>query len=314
MAINYHRAYDKVYFVILSRTNNLRFRPAAITLLAMALNTDKLRDILENLYHKYNHQKFVPPDPLQFVYKYTEPADMEIAGFLAACFAYGSAKQIQKFLETLLEPMGARPAEFIANFGAGDKKFFKNMKYRFNSPADIIAIIEVLKSAIGRFGSLEKTFLTGYNEKDETIAPALLAFSATMLGNCPKPSRGLKYLITSPENSSTCKRMFLFLRWMVRNDNIDSGLWKKIDKSKLIVPIDVHMGRLSKILGLHRKKTYNLKTAIEITEGFRKICPGDPVKYDFALCRIGILENCTGKKNPYCDECELNELCNLKNL
>ena len=96
---------------------------------------------------------------------------------------------------------------------------------------------------------------------------------------------------------------------MVRKDEVDAGLWKTIDKSKLVVPVDVHMGRLSKILGLHNKKTVNLKTAIEITDGFAQISPQDPVKYDFALCRIGILENCTGKANKYCPNCELTKFC-----
>jgi uncharacterized protein (TIGR02757 family) len=99
---------------------------------------------------------------------------------------------------------------------------------------------------------------------------------------------------------------------MVRKDETDTGLWKKIDKSKLIVPVDIHIGRLSKILGLYNRKTINLKTAIEITEGFSQICPQDPVKYDFALCRIGIIENCTGRKNKYCQYCELAEMCRGK--
>ncbi len=299
----------------MSRTNSLPFGAALVTLPAMMKKSgraEELKEILEGLYRKYNHKKFIPPDPLQFVYKYAGAADMEIAGFLAASFAYGSAVQIQKFLESLLIPMGRSPAEFIANFAAGDKKHFRNLKYRFNSASDIVAVIGILKGVLNSFGSLERAFIAGYDKNDETIIPALSAFCIALLGQSLNPSRGLKYLIVSPANLSSCKRMFLFLRWMVRSDNIDSGLWQAVDKSKLIVPVDVHMGRLSRICGLHSRKSYNLKTSLEITDGFRAICPGDPVRYDFALCRIGILENCTGKRNAYCKGCELAGLCQLK--
>jgi uncharacterized protein (TIGR02757 family) len=123
-------------------------------------------------------------------------------------------------------------------------------------------------------------------------------------------SRGFQFLLASPANGSVCKRLNMFLRWMVRSDDVDPGLWKSIDKTKLIVPVDVHMARLCKILGLYKRKTVTLKAAIEITESFRKIEPADPVKYDFALSRIGIIENCTGKKRLECKNCELFEFCN----
>lgn len=252
----------------------------------MLKNDDKtLKNILEGLYRKYNHKRFIPPDPLQFVYRFKRPADMEIAGFLAACFAYGAVEQIEKFLTVLLNKMGNSPAGFIKNFSAQDKKFFKSLKYRFNTGEDIISLLEILKKALIRYGSLEKLFLKGYSDSDKNILPAAAKFIQALNG---KTGKGLKFLLSDPAKGGTCKRLFLFLRWMVRKDEVDAGLWKTIDKSKLIVPVDVHIGRLSKTIGLHTRKTINLKTAVEITESFRKICPKDPVKYDFVLCRIGI--------------------------
>ena len=124
-----------------------------------------------------------------------------------------------------------------------------------------------------------------------------------------KTNHNLEYLIVSPSRGSACKRMNLFLRWMVRDDDVDTGIWKSIDKAKLIVPIDVHMGRLCRFLGFHNKKVISLKTAIEITSHFNEIEPSDPVKYDFALSRIGIVENCTGKYNSACQTCELDAFC-----
>jgi uncharacterized protein (TIGR02757 family) len=274
--------------------------------------TPELKTLLENLYEKYNHRQFVPPDPLQFVYRYKKKQDMEIAGFLAAMFAYGAVEQIEKFLTNLLSKMGDSPAEFIKNLSAKDKKLFAPLKYRFNTSDDIIILLENLKRVINRFGSLEGLFLDGYDASDSNIVPAAAKFISTL--NCTDKSRGLKFLLSDPANGGTCKRLFLFLRWMVRSDEVDAGLWKKIDKSKLVIPVDVHMGRLSGIIGLHSKKTYNLKTAIEITGKFAEISPDDPVKYDFALCRIGILENCSGKPNKYCPKCELAGFCHRKAL
>ncbi|MBN1786895.1 MAG: TIGR02757 family protein [Sedimentisphaerales bacterium] len=272
-----------------------------------------LKNILEGLYQKYNHKKFIPPDPLQFVYHYKSKADMEIAAFLAAVFAYGAVEQIEKFLTALLTKMGPRPAEFIKNFSATDKKLFRNLKYRFNTSEDIISLLIILKKVLNRYGNLENLFLKGYNKTDENIIPAVNNFSHTLLKmHKAKPGRGLKFLLPDVKKGGTCKRLFLFLRWMVRQDKVDTGLWKGIDKSRLIVPVDVHMGRLSKIIGLHRRKTVNLKAAVEITAGFAQICPKDPVKYDFAMCRIGILEDCTGRKNPYCPSCELAGFCGRK--
>ena len=276
-------------------------------------NEKTLKNILEGLYRKYNHKKFIPPDPLQFVYHYKKNGDMEIAGFLAALFAYGAVEQIEKFLTNLLGKMGNRPTEFIKNFSAEDRQKFKSLKYRFNNCGDIISLLAILKKVLKRYGSIENLFVAGYSDSDENIIPAAEKFIQTLFKLHNRPvSAGLKFLLSDPANSGTCKRLFLFLRWMVRKDEVDTGLWKTIDKSKLIVPVDVHIGRLSRLLGLHNRKTADLKTALEITTGLRAICPQDPVKYDFALCRIGIVENCSGKKNAYCPECELAKLCKGK--
>src|SRR4030042_6946176 len=279
----------------------------------MKINDDKkiiLKTVLERLYRKYNHQRFIPPDPLQFVYRYKDKADMEIAAFLAALFAYGAVEQIEKFLTVLLGKMGDRPAEFIKKFSAKDRKLFKTSKYRFNTSEDIISLLVILRKGLKRYGSIENLFRKGYSKADENILPAAEKFERALLKmHKGRVSGGLKFLLSDVKKGGTCKRLFLFLRWMARKDKVDTGLWKGVDKAKLIVPVDVHMARLSKIIGLYNRKTVNLKTAVEITAGFAHICPQDPVKYDFALCRIGILENSPGRKNRYCPDCELAEFC-----
>ena len=272
----------------------------------------QLKILLDNLYQKYNHSQFVPPDPLQFVYKYSEPADMEIVALLSAALAYGRVGQIAKSLTNLFAIMGKSPAGFTANFSKKDSLKLADFKHRFNTGQDIAGLLAILKKAMKKSGSLEKFFLIGYDPNAPDIIPALSDFIARLLSLGRGPNaKTIKYLLTNPADRSCCKRMFLFLRWMVRDDEVDCGLWKSVDKAKLIIPVDVHIGRLCKILGFHNNKTMSLKTAIKITEGFKKISPKDPTKYDFALSRIGILENCTGKKNPYCPHCQLLAYCKL---
>ena len=138
------------------------------------------------------------------------------------------------------------------------------------------------------------------------IHDAMCLYAKKHDGNVP---RGLRYLLAQPADGSACKRLNLFLRWMVRDDDVDAGLWKSIDCAKLIVPVDVHMARLCGILGLHKSKTANISTALEITKSFADIEPNDPVKYDFALSRIGIVEGCNGNYRFECNNCELIEFC-----
>jgi uncharacterized protein (TIGR02757 family) len=239
---------------------------------------------------------------------------MEVAALLAANLAYGRVEQIQKSLTNLFERMGESPYAFVVGFGKAKRKKLSGFKHRFTTAQDISDLLMLLKKVLDRYDSIEEFFIQGYNLGDINIVPALSKFCNSLLdmyaaehnGNT---SRGLKYLLVNPAKGSACKRLNLFLRWMVRNDDVDTGLWKSIDKTKLIVPVDVHMGRLCKILGIYNRKAVSLPTAIKITEGFAKIEPADPVKYDFALSRVGIVENCNGQYRDDCEFCELFKFC-----
>ena len=273
-----------------------------------------IKDVLEKLYRKYNHRDLIKPDPLQFVYQYDKPSDMEVAALLAADLAYGRVEQIQNSLTNLFGRMGESPYAFVRSFGKAEQKSLKGFKHRFTTDQDISDLLMLLKKVLDRYAGIEEFFIQGYNPGDRNIVPALSKFCDSLLDmyaaeHNGKTSRGLKYLLVNPTQGSACKRLNLFLRWMVRNDDVDTGLWKSIDKAKLIVPVDVHMGRLCKILGLYNRKAVSLSTAIIITEGFAGIEPADPVKYDFALSRIGILENCNGQYRKGCEFCELLGFC-----
>lgn len=274
----------------------------------------QIKDVLERLYDKYNRPDFIKSDPLQFVYQYSNQADREIAALLAAMLAYGRVQQIQKSLTDLLGRMGDSPFKFILNFDKQKMQKLKNFKHRFTTGDSLSDLLILLKKVLNQYGSLQNFFAQCYNPGDKNVIPALSKFCDSLLDMYSKTynrsvPRGLSYLLPRPAAGSACKRLNLFLRWMVREDDVDTGLWSSIDKAKLIVPIDVHMGRLCRILGLYDRKTVSLATAIKITESFAEIEPADPVKYDFALSRIGIIENCDGSYQPACELCELFGFC-----
>jgi len=276
--------------------------------------TSQIKNVLEKLYARYNHRDLIKPDPLQFVYKYSNRADMEIAGFLSASLAYGRVEQIEKSLTKLFSLTGNSPFDFTRNLNKKSRQKLKSFKHRFTKGDDISDLLELFRRVIKKYGSIEEFFAQGYSKDEPNIISALSKFCRTLLQMHAEKhdghiSKGLKYLLTDPANGSTCKRMNLFLRWMVRNDDVDAGLWRSIDSSKLIVPVDVHMSRLCRILGFYEQKTVSLKTALQITKGFAEIEPSDPVRYDFALSRVGIIENCTGKHRKDCQFCELFSIC-----
>ncbi len=272
------------------------------------------KGLLEKLYARYNHRSFVPPDPLQFAYRYSDRRDVEIAAFLASALAYGRVRQIERSLTQLFDRMENSPYEFTARFDGRARAGLRTFKHRFTTGDDIADLLVRFRCVFAEYGDLESFFLEGWHAGDTTVLPALSRFCATLYrmqvdtpGGCAAP--GLSYLLADPSRGSASKRLHLFLRWMVRRDEVDLGLWTRVDPAQLIVPLDVHMGRLCRILGLHDDKTITLSTARKVTAGFARLEPGDPVKYDFALSRIGILEDCTGRPRPACECCALHGIC-----
>jgi uncharacterized protein (TIGR02757 family) len=244
-------------------------------------------DRLRRLYATYNRREFVHPDPLEVLYDYDDLSDRELVGLVASALAYGGVRQILKSVRSVLERMEpprlflkrATRESLLAQFGG--------FKHRFTTGEELATMLFGMKQVVEQYGSLESCFLQGLSAEEETILPALVAFvrevSAVFEG---RP----RSLLPSPIAGSACKRLNLFLRWMVRHDDVDPGGWDRVPASKLIVPVDVHMHRISLRLGLTARKQANLRAACEITAAFRAIEPEDPVRYDFALTRLGIRE------------------------
>jgi uncharacterized protein (TIGR02757 family) len=243
-------------------------------------------EVLESLYSTYNHRELIHPDPLEFLLPHKDPLDREVVGMIASSLAYGRVKQILSSVARVIECMGASPAAFILeNSPQACMLTFCGFKHRFTTGEHIGALLCGLRAVLRRYGSLQACFLEGMRGSHPTVLPALgefvRALKEAMGGSHP-------FLIPSPDGGSACKRLNLFLRWMVRNDEVDPGGWTDVPASKLIIPLDTHMHRIGLALGLTTRRQADMRTAIEVTDGFRAIFPSDPVKYDFALTRLGI--------------------------
>ncbi len=253
------------------------------------MNSVQIKELLENLYTTYRH-KFSSRDPVWNLHRFSDDKDIEITGLITSSYAYGSVNQINDFINNLLKRIDNKPYEFTINFEKRkDKKYLQGLYYRFNSEEDLIDLLVSLNRTLTQYSSLKNLFLSNYGPGDENIIKALSEFSSKLINNKDKEThKYYHYLISNPANGSACKRMNLFLRWMVRKDEIDTGIWKEIHPSKLIMPVDTHVGRVSKKLKLVKRKSVDLKFAIELTGKLKQFDPEDPVKYDFSLCHIGI--------------------------
>jgi uncharacterized protein (TIGR02757 family) len=242
------------------------------------------------LYETYNHREYVHPDPLEFLYHYPDPKDREVVGLIASCLAYGSVHQILKSVASVLEPMQS-PHNFLKKASKRSLlSAFKGFKYRFTTGEELATMLYGIKSVLERHGSLHRCFHQGLRDDHEDVLPALSLFVKELSSVFEGRPRSL---LPSPEAGSACKRLNLYLRWMVRRDRVDPGDWESVPASKLIVPLDIHMHRISLRLGLTERKQANLRAACEITNAFRAIEPDDPVRYDFCLTRLGIRDDLT---------------------
>jgi uncharacterized protein (TIGR02757 family) len=248
-----------------------------------------LKEKLEELYSHYNKREFVHPDPLEFLYDYNDIRDREIVAIIASALAYGRVAQILKSVSIVLTLMSPSPYNYLMETAERElQKNFSKFKHRFTTGDDITGMLMAIKKMIISDGSLLNAFLSGYRDSDENILPALSVF----VKRFNHESGGIKNsLIPIPDRGSACKRLNLFLRWMVRNDVVDPGGWDMICPSKLIIPLDTHMYNIGSGLNMTMRKQANMLTAIQITDAFKKIEPNDPVKYDFSLTRLGIRQD-----------------------
>jgi len=249
-------------------------------------DSKRIAGMLEEIYERYNRRAFVDSDPLSSLYRYERTEDREIAALVASALAYGNVKQIESSVGGVLETMGVSPRSFVMGSTDASLRYsFAGVKHRWTTGEDISWLLGETRRVIREYGSLEECFLPEHDTEEADIVPALTRFVDELTGGernrlAPSPCRG-----------SACKRWNLFLRWMVRKDRVDPGGWKGVSASQLLVPLDTHMFRVCRGMGMTDRRTADLKAAREITDAFRAISPEDPVKYDFALTRVSMRRN-----------------------
>ncbi|TGL16507.1 TIGR02757 family protein [Leptospira yanagawae] len=278
-----------------------------------------LKTKLHQLINKYKHISFLETDPICFPKRYNDPLDIEIVSLISCLFAYGNVKNIQNFLNPIFQSMGESPFEFLRNRKTSFSNFFKNTKgYRFQTKEDLVVFFNTLQRILGEKNKsspvFESFFLdpNGNFDQSTSIQNFQKLFETELLTTAKTKvlSYGLQFLIGKWKSKSPKKRISLFLRWMVRKHYPDFGLYHKIKPNEIPYPMDVHIQKLIKILGIHHKKQIQLDDAYELTEFFKKVNSADPLLYDFYLTRVGIINRCKGRfEEKICNACELNEVC-----
>jgi uncharacterized protein (TIGR02757 family) len=246
---------------------------------------EEWRVALEGLYAAYSDRGFAARDPVSALYSYDRLEDREVVGLLAAGLAYGRVASILKSLEEVRARLGETPAHFVCD-ATNDtlRRTFRGFQHRWTRAEDVVSLLAGVREVSREWGSLGAAFGTVSGE-EATVQEAL----ARWVGLLRRGHAGRNSLLADPAAGSACKRLFLYLRWMVRMDAVDPGGWPHVSPARLIVPVDVHMHRVGQALGFTRRKQADLATALEITDGFRRIVPEDPVRFDFVLTRPGIL-------------------------
>lgn len=240
---------------------------------------------LEELTEKYETIDFIKDDPIQFPHRFNNEKDIEIAGFVASLFAYGNRKVFIKKLNELFEIMQNKPLEYVLNF---EPKTLSGFNYRFAKDFDIIEVFSILKKLYRDDKGLKALFEYGYNLND-SISTSFQAVTDYFYSNVKNEvGQGFYHLIPNPKNGGAMKRMCMLLRWMVRKGPVDLGIWDFIPTSELLIPLDVHVARLSREMGLLKRNSNDFKAVLELTENLKKTDPNDPAKFDFAIFGLGV--------------------------
>ena len=272
---------------------------------------------LDRLYQDYNRED-AALDPVQIVRRYAAPADQEVIGFCAAALAFGRVQSVLNTVNAVARVLGPAPAAYVRRFDpSAPHEDLRAIVHRWIRGADIVALLWILRQMIDEAGSIEAFFAAGYDPAAADVGHALDSFSRRALAldlravygrRVPKRA-GVCYFFPRPSGGSACKRLNLFLRWMVRRDGVDLGAWTAIPPGKLIVPLDTHVIRLGRCLRLTTYVSPGWRMAADITASLRAIDPGDPVRFDFSLCHVGMMNACGFGRRQGDAQCPLKGLC-----
>jgi uncharacterized protein (TIGR02757 family) len=296
---------------VLTNTGGRRARPSA------APNREALKATLDEVYESFNAPESAA-DPVEIVRRFDDPADREIVAFLASALAFGRVASVLASIERVLAAMGSSPSAFVRDFDAKrDGEVLQPLVHRWTRGPDLTALVLVLRGMLHERGSLDRAFAAGHDPEAVDIRDGLEAFSSAACRTDVREAYGRRlpvrpgfwYFFTRPSGGSGCKRLNLFLRWMVRRDAVDPGGWTSVRPSQLVVPLDTHIVRLGRCLRLTRYTSPGWKMAAEITDALRALDPVDPIRYDFALCHLGMMRACGFGKAQGDRQCPLRGWC-----
>ncbi|KJU86834.1 hypothetical protein MBAV_000975 [Candidatus Magnetobacterium bavaricum] len=286
-----------------------------------------LKQVLDSFYAGFDFERGIYNDPIEFPHRYKDPMDIETVAFIASSLAYGRVELFKPVIGSILSGMGQSPSAFLYDFDARKQRGnFEHIYYRLNRGKDICALLHIIHKVLRGKGSLKAVFLRQVNRRHSpggvgdagvmaVSKPGSMVYNmfvrfteyvgmidtTAVYGVNIRP-HGLLQLFPSPHKGSACKRLNMFMRWMVRDKDIDFGLWKEVPKDALIIPLDTHIGRVGRCLGFTKRRGNDWKTAQEITEALKTFDPEDPLKYDFAMCHHGISGYCIQGQSQ-CDDC-----------
>ncbi len=276
----------------------------------------ELKPVLDRLYTEFNYPDSAM-DPVQIVRRFTRADDREVVGFIAASLAFGRVASVIQSIERVLAVLGPHPANSIRRFEpTRDKASFAHIVHRWTRGPDIAALIWIIHQMLRGSGSIEEFFVEGLEPGAPDLSSAIDSFSTRALafnlkpiyGRVPKRP-GVCYFFPRASTGSACKRLNLFLRWMVRHDALDLGVWTKVPAAKLIVPLDTHVIRLGRCLQLTRRVSPGWRMAVDVTDSLRAMDADDPVRYDFAICHVGMMNACGFNRAQADTQCPLRGAC-----
>lgn len=295
-------------------------RRTASALRLSAADLARFRTELDRLHDNYN----VPDsaaDPVQFVWRYDDPSDREVVAAIASGLAFGRLASVLASVERVLALLGPRPSTYLANLDVRTaREALAPVVHRWTRGDDLVALLVVLRELRARHGSLEGAFLASDDPSSDDVAPGLEAFCTAACGvdvreaygGARRGRLGVQYFFPKPSLGSACKRLNLFVRWMVRQDAVDPGGWTGVSRSRLVIPLDTHTIRVGRCLRLTRYTTPGWRMAADITATLRRIDPDDPVRYDFSLCHMSMMGACGWGRKVGNAQCPLRGFCKPK--
>jgi uncharacterized protein (TIGR02757 family) len=278
-----------------------------------------VKSVLDRLYAARS-PSHLANDPLSFCHRFRDPVDQEVAAVIASAFAYGGIKIILRTLESIFVELGPSPRRYLETFCPVEGlKSFTRFKHRFNDGRDLVALLWAIRSMIRDAGSVNAFFLRFHDSTAQDVTGTLNGFSGAVLaldyqqvfgGTTIPDGSYFRFLFPAPSAGSACKRLCMFLRWMVRPaDGIDLGIWHGVSPSQLVIPVDTHISRICSYLRFTTRSSADWRMALEITAALRRLDPLDPVKYDFSLAHLGISEGCDGADPQHCLPCAIRGIC-----